>query len=151
MDQEERIGKLERELAELKAQMKPKPEPEPAEPFKPREPWQKYDPTENFRLPESAAKAMAWPDVKGGEFNPHAWAQTKVGEPGGFGGPDVPREPAKERGSGWAKPVELGSPSGIRWVDQMCEAQDRLDRAERMKGFGSVGSFRNLDEYRDGG
>lgn len=42
------------------------------------------------------------------------------------------------RGSGWAKPVDLGSPSSIRYIDQMCDVQDAIDKAERAKGLGAA-------------
>jgi hypothetical protein len=38
--------------------------------------------------------------------------------------------PAKERGSGWVKPLEHGSPSGQRAIDQMMDVQDALDKRE---------------------
>jgi hypothetical protein len=45
--------------------------------------------------------------------------------------------PPPERGSGWAKPLEHGSPSGLRYVDQLCDVQDALDKRElerRLRG-----------------
>jgi hypothetical protein len=112
-----RISDLERELAELKQAVKPV-EDVP----KPTKPWPKYDPTEGFRLPPSAVKAMAnvVPDPKSSPgFNAHSWGQNKgPGEPGGFGAPTgpkgtsylVPEEPMPEpveRGSGWVDPPKL--------------------------------------------
>ena len=78
-----RIGDLEAELAELRAQLKPK------EPFKPRFAMPRYDPTEGMRMPPDAAQAMARvvPDVKGQKFSEHAWSQTRMYGPGGFGPP----------------------------------------------------------------
>lgn len=38
-----------------------------------------------------------------------------------------------ERGSGWVKPMEHGSPSGLRYIDQAMDMQDRLDKIEREK------------------
>ena len=53
-----------------------------------------------------------------------------------------PEERAKPvvRGSGWSplSPLENSVP-GIKYVDQQCDVQDALDRAERMKGFGLAG------------
>ena len=76
-----RIADLESELAALKAQMEPK------EPFKPKFQMPRFDPTQNFRVPASAAQEMACvvPDVKGQKFSEHAWAQTRMYGPGGFG------------------------------------------------------------------
>lgn len=45
--------------------------------------------------------------------------------------------PAPVRGSGWTKPMEHNSPSGLRYVDQLCDLQDALDRRDlekRLKG-----------------
>jgi hypothetical protein len=45
--------------------------------------------------------------------------------------------PPPVRGSGWAKPLEHGSPSGLRYIDQAMEVQDRLDRIDlerRLRG-----------------
>jgi hypothetical protein len=103
-----RIADLERELAELKQQVKPV-EDVP----KPEKPWPKYDPTEGFRVPASAARAMASvvPDPKPSPgFNAHSWSQNKgPGEPGGFGPPPGPsggREPV-QRGAGWVDAPKL--------------------------------------------
>ena len=77
-----RIAALEAELAALRAQL-----PKPEKPFVPR-PMPKFDPTENFRLPADAARAMArvvHDPPKDQKFNPHAWAQTRMYGPGGFG------------------------------------------------------------------
>jgi len=78
-----RIADLERELAELKAQLKPR------EPFKPRFEMPRFDPTEGMRMGPDAAQAMARvvPDVKGQKFSEHAWSQTRMYGPGGFGPP----------------------------------------------------------------
>ena len=127
----ERIAKLELELAELKAaQAKTAPKPE----FKPT-PMPKYDPTEGFRLPASAAQAMARvvPDVKQGGFDAHAWAQTKgPGEPGGFGSPTRSASPV-ERGTGWTAPRPIEPPPGIQHVDAIASHFDVLDRLEQVK------------------
>jgi hypothetical protein len=136
-DLAKRIAKLEAELAALKAEVKPAP----TEPFKLKEPWKKYDPTEGMTLPPSAAKAMAAvvPDLpKGGGFNAHAHAQTKVGVPSGFGEPPKSGT-AKlvERGSGWVEPRPLEPPSGVKICDQMMDVQDARDKAElkrRLRG-----------------
>jgi hypothetical protein len=130
-----RIATLEAELAALKAQMKP------AEPLTvAKGAWPKYDPTEGFRLPASAALAMARvvPDPpKGGGFNAHAHAQTKVGVPGGFGeAPKSTGGKAVERGSGWVEPSKLESPPGLKWVDQQIDVADAIDRAELKRRLG---------------
>jgi len=80
-DTEKRIATLEAELAALKKAQEPKPE------FKPKKPYTPIDYTAGFRLPADAAKAMAAivPDVKGGGFDPNAWAKTKMYGPSGLG------------------------------------------------------------------
>ena len=40
------------------------------------------------------------------------------------------KSPPKERGSGWTKPLEHSSPSGLRYVDQICDAFADLDKRE---------------------
>src|SRR5262249_49090492 len=59
------------------------------EPFKPKFEMPRFDPTEGMRLPPGAAQAMARvvPDVKGQKFSEHAWSQTRMYGPGGFGPP----------------------------------------------------------------
>ena len=84
-----RIAALEAELAQLKSELPP-----PRREFVPRAPLPKIDYTENFRLPADAAQEMArvvHDPPKGQKFDPHAWAQTRVGERGGFGPSDERR------------------------------------------------------------
>ena len=64
-------------------------------------------------------------DLKGGRAEP------------GWLPPPKPKGPEERRGP--AKEVPLGSPPGLRWIDQMVDVQDARDRAERLKGFGSAG------------
>ena len=126
-----KISALEAELAALKSQL-PKPEPKPMK----REPWPRYDPTEGMRMPASAVKAMAQivPDPKSSPgFNRHAWLQTKgPGEPGGFGAPPTVGGKPVERGSGWVEPLPHSVP-GLRYVDQLCDVQDAIDKGEAVK------------------
>jgi len=81
-----RVARLEAELAEAKKALETV---KPKEPFKSRLEMPKIDWTENFRLPPDAAQAMARvvPDVKGQKFSEHAWSQTRMQGPGGFGPP----------------------------------------------------------------
>ena len=124
-DLTKRIADLERELRELKAQLPPPPD----EPYKPKKPWPKYDPTEGFRMPASAVKAMVdvVPDMRG-----IAQEQKQVPAPGGFGTTAKPGK-AVERGSGWQDPGKLEPPPGVKHVDAIAEHFDRLDRLETMK------------------
>jgi hypothetical protein len=122
-----KIADLEAELTALKAQVKP----EEKKPFIPK-PFPKYDPTEGFRLPASAVAAMVdvVPDMRA-----IAQEQKHRGEPGGFGSGKSAVSEIGERGSGWSKPVPDGLPPGIKYIDQMVDVQDGLDRRERMRGF----------------
>src|SRR5262245_34716167 len=58
-------------------------------PEKPRKPMPRFDPTEGMSMPPSAVKAMCdvFPDRKDQKFSAHAWSQTHMGSPGGFGPP----------------------------------------------------------------
>jgi hypothetical protein len=52
----------------------------------------------------------------------------------GFLPPDS--SPPKEKGSGWQKPTELSSPPGIKYVDQLIDVQDAVDKRELEKRLG---------------
>jgi hypothetical protein len=39
----------------------------------------------------------------------------------------------KKRGSGWQKPAELGSPPGLKYIDQLVDAQDAMDKRDLEK------------------
>jgi len=93
-DLAKRVAKLEEELAEAK---------KAKEPFKPKAPMPRFDPTEGMRMPPSAVKPMAdlIPDVKGQGFNPNAWAQTRVAQPSSLIPQSGPGKRVK-RGTGWA-------------------------------------------------
>jgi hypothetical protein len=92
-DLAKRVAALETELAEAKKSLEAV---KPKEPFKSKLEMPRIDWTEGMRMPPDAAQAMARvvPDVKGQKFSEHAWAQTRVGRPGGFGPP--PEKMAKE-------------------------------------------------------
>jgi hypothetical protein len=64
-------------------------------------------------------------DLRGGRVEPGWLPPTKS--------PPIPR------GTGWVKPLEHGSPSGQRYVDQMMDVQDALDKRDlerRLRGGG---------------
>src|SRR5215813_11267791 len=79
-----KIADLQRQLDELKAQL---PQPEP---FKPKAPMRRYDPTEGFRMPLSAVKAMC--DVVPDRMMADIVREQKAGlsAPSGFGEPPKP-------------------------------------------------------------
>jgi hypothetical protein len=60
-----------------------------------------------------------------------------VSEPGGFlpskSGPSSGTAVRKERSSGWQNPPELEVPPGLKYVDQMIDVQDALDRRDLEK------------------
>jgi hypothetical protein len=45
----------------------------------------------------------------------------------------------EERRLGPVKALPLEGRRDIRWIDQMCDVQDAIDKAERAKGFGLAG------------
>jgi hypothetical protein len=51
--------------------------------------------------------------------------------------PEKPGEPVKNTG-GWVKPNELGTPSGTKYIDQMCDVQDAIDRRELERKLGGA-------------
>jgi hypothetical protein len=81
-----RVAKLEAELAEAKKALEAV---KPKEPFKSRLEMPRIDWTEGMRMAPDAAQAMARvvPDIKGQKFSEHAWSQTRMYGPGGFGPP----------------------------------------------------------------
>jgi hypothetical protein len=81
-----RVAKLEAELAEAKKTLEAV---KPKEPFRSKLEMPRIDWTEGMRMPPNAAQAMARvvPDVKGQKFSEHAWSQTRMYGPGGFGPP----------------------------------------------------------------
>src|SRR5262245_8488692 len=101
---EDRISKLEKKIAELTgeiAALKEKSAPE--KPFVPRAPSPPRDWTEGMTA-GAGLKPMVDlipdPPNKGG-FNAHAWSQTHMGSPGGFGPPpgggaDVPNKSKRD-------------------------------------------------------
>jgi hypothetical protein len=90
-----RVAKLEAELAEAKKALEAV---KPKEPFKPKFEMPRFDPTEGFRLPASAAREMARvvPDVKAepmtAEQVQSSWARSRISGPGGFGPPKWEKE-----------------------------------------------------------
>jgi hypothetical protein len=129
-----RIATLERELAELKAQLA-----KPEKPFVPM-PMPKYDPTEGMSMPMSAMKPMVdLINPKDVKFDPNAWARNRYPQPGGFGspvGPSGAREPEVKRGSGLVDPAPLSQPPGIKYIDQQIDVQDAIDKAELKRRLG---------------
>src|SRR5262245_60183678 len=101
-----RVSKLEAELAEAKKALEAV---KPKEPFVPKLQIPRFDPTENMKMPASAAKPMAdLVDPKAVKFDRNAWARNSYPQPGGFGAPAKPSgERVVDRGSGWRDPAPL--------------------------------------------
>jgi hypothetical protein len=122
------------ELAELKARVAELERAnKPPKPFK-EEPWQRYDPTANMRMPISAlqemARAVPTEMVRGivrdhqapsgpssAGIVPSSQQLTGVRPAGGSNTP------------GWRNPAPLSNPPGIRMVDALCIADDVKQRA----------------------
>jgi hypothetical protein len=54
--------------------------------------------------------------------------------PSGLLAPERQEPPVK--GSGWQKPVPLDVPPGTKYVDQLCDVQDAIDRRELKRRLG---------------
>src|SRR5262245_56978436 len=86
-EMEDRIEELERKITELTAEIEKlkKPEPEPLA-AKGKGAWPKRDWTEGMTAgPGLKPMVDLIPDRKDQKFSEHAWSQTRMGEPGGFG------------------------------------------------------------------
>ena len=85
-DLAKRVAALEGELAEAKKALEAV---KPKEPFKHKMTMPRIDYTEGMSMPASAIKPMAdlIRDPKDQKYSPHAWAQTRLGDRGGFGPP----------------------------------------------------------------
>jgi hypothetical protein len=50
-----------------------------------------------------------------------------------------PTTPTPLRGNGWVDAPKLSQPPGVALLDRIMDAQDAIDRAERVKQFGGGG------------
>lgn len=120
---------LEQRVSELEAKAKEEKE---AEPFKPKEPWKRYDPTAQMGMSASAVKAMVEvvPDMRGIAMEQaHGLSAPGMFPASGEGKPIV-------RGSGWQEPKPLEGPPGVAICDQMVDVQDAVDRRELERKLG---------------
>jgi hypothetical protein len=93
-----------------------------------------YGYRDGMSMPPSAVAKMT--EVVGDQLMKDIVKDLRKGraEPGWFkptGAPPV------ERGTGWVKPLKHSDPSGQRYVDQMMDVQDALDRRDlerRLRG-----------------
>jgi hypothetical protein len=122
------LEELKKRIAALEKAAKP-PEPKPAEPFvsnyRPRD-W-----TEGMSMPANARAAMmaAVPEGLMSALRADARLPNPVTSPASM----IPaaNEPSQiKRGRGWVASTPLGPPAGIERVDEICKAQDRIDKTE---------------------
>ncbi|PWT77881.1 MAG: hypothetical protein C5B60_02020 [Chloroflexi bacterium] len=101
---EKKIADLQRQIDELRAQVKP------PDKFVPRAQMERFDPTASMTMPASAMKPMVdvIQDRKDLKFDRDAWARNSYPQPGGFGPPTGPAPTREvERSSGWQEPQRL--------------------------------------------
>ena len=128
MSDEDRIAKLEKENAELRARVEAL-EPKPKSEFK-AEPWKRYDPTEGMSMDRStmAALAAAVPDNLVRSIVADNMRATPVAKP------------AEQRvipsDKGWRDQVPLGPYEGQKHIDAMIDVQDALDKRDLAKRLG---------------
>lgn len=99
-----------------------------------REAMALYGHRDGMGLPPSAVAKMT--EVVGTELMKDIVKDLRKG-PGEPGWMKPTGSPPPVKGGGWVKPLEHGSPSGLRYIDQAMDVQDRLDRidlAKRLKG-----------------
>src|SRR5262245_28666531 len=113
------LEELKQRVAELEKAAKP------PEPFVPGPRYQ-FDPTEGMSMPASAMREMmkAVPDAVMRAISDDARRPNPV-----TGGAPQPTQPV-QRGTGWARPIPVEPPPGIKIIDAMMDEQDRIDRAE---------------------
>jgi hypothetical protein len=136
----DRIAALEREVAALKEKAKP------PEPFVPKEPYQRYDPTANMSMPLSTLRDMcnAVPDhVMRGVIRDN---RAPSGRPGVIPDSQQPSNvrpsPARSNTPGWVTAPALSNPPGTgpgSLSDKIVDEFDRRDRAELAQKLGALG------------
>jgi hypothetical protein len=126
-DVENRIAKLEQELAALKSDKAKTPAPKVEKPFV----MPRYDPTANFGMPASAVRAMV-------EAVPDSLMRSIVGDhrtvsqPGGFGEPPLQSESKLTiKGRGWQEAVPIGPDPNIKQIDRIAAHFDRMEKIEQ--------------------
>jgi hypothetical protein len=89
-------------------------------------------------LPASAIEEMAKivPDGLMGAIVEDNRKAKGIPAPSGLIPDDAGGSPAPIRGSGWQNPRAMELPAGVRWVDQLCDVQDAIDKAELRRKLG---------------
>jgi hypothetical protein len=95
-----------------------------------------YGYRDGMSMPPSAVAKMT--EVVGDKLMKEIVHDLRSGraEPGWF---KPTGSPPPVRGSGWTKPLEHSSPSGLRYIDRAMDVQDALDKRElekRLRGGG---------------
>ena len=151
MTQKDEIAALRAEVAALKTALsgkedKPPPKKEFVEP-----PYQRYDPTANMRMPDSALRAMV-------EATPTDFLRDVVRDNRGPSTPTgtIPSSqqsasprPSAGDGTGWGAASPLSPPPGLRYVDQQIDAQDQRDRAELIEREVKVQAMETMREQTE--
>lgn len=120
-DDRTELEELKKRVAQLEAD-----NPQPLKPST----QPKYDPTAFMTMPQSALDALT---AVGTDLVRSIVADNRhsVALPTAKAGPSV-------RGTGWADQKRLAPPPGIAIMDQMMDAEDALDRVDRIKRRGGV-------------
>jgi hypothetical protein len=127
-DIDDRVAALEREIEKLKAEKEPKLE------FK--SDWKPTDKTSHLKMPANAVREMT--GVVGDRLVAELVADgTRSSKPSSLIGDDRgPRKSQPQRQSGWQELTPIRSPEGVEACDRLVDAQDELDRKQRLKQFG---------------
>jgi hypothetical protein len=126
------LSELKARVAELEAKAKP-PAPAPSTP----QSFQRYDPTENFRMPASALREMvnAVPDQMMRDIAMRDGRAPTGPSAAGVIPSSQPLSNVRTGGSGtsgWAREIPLSPPPGVNILDRIMDHEDAKDRHERM-------------------
>jgi hypothetical protein len=125
MTAKEELAKLQREVDELKARLSP-PKPFVSEPY------ERYDPTANMRMPASAAREMA--NAVPNDVVRNIALRDNRAPTGPSSQGAIPSSQTisgvRGVGGGWAREIPLGPSMHQRYVDAQFDAQDVKDRRE---------------------
>jgi hypothetical protein len=132
MTDKDEIAELRKRIDELERKAKP------PEPFVPK-PHERYDPTARMSMPPSALQEMVNAEPRGFMNGVVRDNRAPTGRPGMIPGQQASLPgPANVPGSGtgWAAPIPLSNPPGVKQADLLMDEQDRRDRAELARKLG---------------
>jgi hypothetical protein len=128
----ERVAALEKELAEIKAALPPKPSNPVSDAEWRDQMHQMRERQANSWMPPSAIRDMIAAEPRGFMQGVVRDNRAPIGRPG-----MIPEQPSNVRpgnvpgsGTGWVAPVPLSPPPGVAQADRLMDAQDRRDRLE---------------------